>query len=172
MVGYYQERERSQLLGPNLAMGVRGGLWGLWLPYQIGEAVPGSAETRSPTHRVLQVHPQARGDRVGTYHLKTNRLQPADRQHARRTVVVGTDRPQVRECHAAPVRRPTAPACLPSPLPRSSGATCADITAAVGADRSSCECSEPRHASPGPESGDRSARHRQTRSLRSSPSAG
>jgi hypothetical protein len=73
-------------------MGVRRGFGRLRLPYQVGKTVPGSAETRAPANSVLQIHPQARRDRMGPHQVEPNSLQPTNRQNARWAVVVGTNR--------------------------------------------------------------------------------
>jgi hypothetical protein len=54
--------------------GICGGLWRLRLAYQISQPMPGGAQIRPPAHGILQIHPQSRTDRVGTYHLESNRL--------------------------------------------------------------------------------------------------
>ena len=82
-VGGFHARLREQLKSKGrLAVVVRRGLRRFWLAYQIPQPMPGGTEIGPPAHCILQVHPQTRGDRVRTYHLEADRLQPANRQHA------------------------------------------------------------------------------------------
>jgi hypothetical protein len=56
------------------SVGVGGGFRGFWLPYQARKPIPRCAQIRPPTHCGLQIHPQARSNRMGTYDLEPHGL--------------------------------------------------------------------------------------------------